>query len=238
MASLLSALITQARYTLDESTATFWSDAELLAYATDGIKDLWRGVLDLNQGHFVVVDDTNVSLASGATSLTGVPSDVFRIESLEVRDLTSTNAIQDLSFEPRRINDADFQSARSLSAVDASGRVVYYVILNAGAPVGAPTILTAPPLNAAVDLRLVYTQSIGALTTASNNPIPGDSDHAVVSWIVAHALAKEREDRRPHPDWIAMYASDKKNLLTALTPRQVQEPEVADALFEPYAWMW
>ena len=234
MATLLSDILTQARYTLDESTATFWSDAELLSYAVNGVKDLWKAILDLNQGHFVVVDDSNVSLVANTSTLTGVPTSVFRVESLEVRDLTSANTVQNTTFRSKPINHADFQSARSLGAVDPSGREIYFWLLNAGAPVGAPTIEVAPQISAALNLRLVYTQTIGALTSADNNPIPGDSDHALIAWVVAHALAKEREDRRPHPEWIAMYASDKKNLLTALTPRQTQDEEVAEAFFEPW----
>jgi hypothetical protein len=236
VATLLSSIITNARYTLDESTAVFWSDAELLVYAIDGVRDLWRAILDLNQGHFVVIDDSNVSLAANSSSLDGVPTDVFRVETLELRDLTTAGVVQGTTFEPRRLNDADFQSARSLGAVDAGGQQIFYSLLNAGAPIGAPTIEIAPQVTSAIDLRLVYTKSLGTLTSGDNNPIPGDSDHAIQAWVVAHALAKERDDRKPHPEWLAVYASDKKNLLTALTPRQVQEPEVAEALFEAWSW--
>ena len=236
MATALSAIITNARYTLDEGTAAYWTDAELLVHALDGVRDLWRAILDLNQGHFTVIDDSNVSLAASTATLTGVPTDVFRIESLEVRDLTTANSVQDMIFMPRRLNDAEFQSARARGDEDPSGQTIYYALLNAGAPVGAPTVEVAPTITSAVNLRLVYTKTLGTLTAGDNNPIPGDSDHAIQSWIVAHALAKEREDRKPHPEWLAMYASDKKNLLTALTPRQVQEPEVADAMFEAWGW--
>lgn len=235
MSTLISAIITNARKHLNEPVADFWSDAELLVHATSGIKDLWRAILDLNENHFVVVDDTHVSLAANSSVLAGVPTDVFRIESLEARDVSVASSVQNLTFSPRRLNDAAFTGARALSAVDPSGQEIYYSLLNAGAPVGAPTVEVAPQVTSAVNLRLVYTQTLGALVAADINPIPGESDHAIEAWVVAHALAKERADRKPHPEWVSVYASDKISLLTSLTPRQVQEPEVAEAFFE--AWM-
>jgi hypothetical protein len=234
MATLISALVTNARTTLVEASAAYWSDAELLVYAIDGIKDMWRGIIDLQQDHFTTQDVALVSLAASSSTLTGVPADVFRVELIEPRVLTTSNAARNVSFEPRSLNHPDFTGARSLGAVDPAGRVIYYAVLGAGSPIAAPIIEVAPQINAALLLRFTYTASIGALTAASNNPIPGDADHAIQAWIIAHARAKEREDRSPDPEWLAIYASDKKNILTALTPRQTQEPDYAEALFESY----
>jgi hypothetical protein len=219
---------------LVEATAAYWTDAELLIHAISGIKDLWKAVIDLNQGHFVTQDVTNVSLAASTQTLTGVPTDVFRVEVIEPRDLTTTNTARNVTFAPRSINHADFTGARSLGTVDPSGREIYFAVLGAGSPTAAPTIEIAPKISTALLLRLSYTAVIGALTAASTNPIPGESDHALEAWIIAYARAKEREDRSPDPEWIAIYASEKKNLLTALTPRQTVEPDVVEALFESY----
>lgn len=234
MATLLSTVITNARYTLNEPTAKFWSDAELLVHAIDGVKDLWKAIIDLGEGHFLTIDETNVSMAADSNTLTGVPADLFRVELLEVRDLTTANAVQNMTFEPRAVQHPDFTASRGLGSVYPSGRTIYFNVYNAGSPVGTPSILVAPKITSAVLLRLVYTPTIPALTAASNNPIPGDSDHALQAWIIAHAKAKERPDNSPDPEWMAVYASDKQHLLTALTPRQTQEPETAEALFESY----
>ncbi len=139
-----------------------------------------------------------------------------------------------MTFEPRALNHPDFSGARSLGAVDPSGRTIYYAVLGAGSPIAAPTIEIAPKVTTAVLLRLTYTAGLAALTASSNNPIPGESDHALMAWIIAHARAKERADRSPDPEWLAMYAADKAHILSSLTPRQVQEPEVAEAFFESY----
>lgn len=235
MATILSTIITNSRTTLNEPVAAFWTDAELLVYAIDGCKDLWRAILDLNQGHFQTIDDTNVSLAASATTLTGVPADVFRVELIEPRDVTTANTTaRELIFTPKKTNHADWSGARSLGTVDPTYTEVYYSIRNAGSPIAAPAIDVVPKLSAAVNLRLIYTPTLAAMTAASTNPIPGESDHALYAWIVAHARAREREDRKPDPEWVKVYATDKAHLLTALTPRQIQEPEVAEAFFEAY----
>src|SRR4051812_13237299 len=102
MATLISSLISNVRTTpLIEPVANFWTDAELLDHAVNGIKDLWKAILDLNEGHFVTIDETNVSMAASSNVLTGVPADVFRVELIELRDQTSASSVQDVTFEPR-----------------------------------------------------------------------------------------------------------------------------------------
>lgn len=237
MATLLSALETKVRRHLDESTASFWSSDELVGHMNGGIKELWRAINDLHQEHFLTIDASNVSLAASGTQLTGVPSDVFRVHLIEPRDLTSAGAYRHVIFEPRDLNSGDFRRARSFSAVDPSNaQVVFYAIINAGAPVAAPVIKTAPLLSATVPLTLYYVPTISDLTAAGTNPIPGDSDEAIIAWTIAHARAKEREDRSPDPEWLAMYATHKTNLLTALTPRQTQKEEVVEGMFEDESW--
>jgi hypothetical protein len=106
--------------------------------------------------------------------------------------------------------------------------------MGAGGPVVAPTVMVAPKVTAAVNLSLTYVPVLGDLTAASANPIPGESDNAIIAWMVAYARAKEREDRAPDPGWLTIYATEKQNLLVSLTPRQDQEPMVASAFFEEY----
>lgn len=214
----------------------FWTEQELLDILVLGCKDLWRAAIDLHQGHFTTIDETNVSVAASTTTLAGVPADCFRILMLEVRDFSSSNDNRYLTFKPKQYHSAAFQSARADTASNPNVRpaVVYYDILNAGSPVAAPSIVIAPTLPSAINLRLVYVHVLATLAETDNNPIPGESDNALISWGVAWARAKEREDRMPDPAWLATYATDKQSLLTALTPRQEQEEEVVEGLFDGF----
>ena len=115
--------------------------------------------------------------------------------------------------------------------VNAAG-VIFYDVSGAGTPVGTPTILVAPPLSSALNLRFVYNPSLAAMTTSSTNPIPGESDKALVAYTVAFARSKERDDRSPDPNWIAVYSTEKQSILARITPRQEQEAEYVDGMFE------
>lgn len=232
MATLISSLVSQSRLHLVETSAVYWTDAELVSIINNGIKDLWRRINDLYQDYFVTVDATNMSLAANSSTITGVPTDVFRVVSIEPRVLGQSSPNPGLIFKPRKYTHPDFVQARACPAIDPSGAIIFYTVMNPGAPVGAPTIRLAPQVTAAVNLTVVYNHVLAAVTTADNNPIPGESDNALIAWCVAYARAKERDDRAPDPEWIAVYGTEKTNLTVQLTPRQVQEPEVVEGFFE------
>lgn len=234
MATTIASIITDARVELKEPVASFWTDAELLGHFKKGVNDLWGAIVDLNQEHYLTVDTSNVSLAASSDSLTGVPSDCFRVELIEPRNTTSSGTTPDVLFWPRDYKSAPFRNARQLTAQDPLGGLdIYYALSQAGSPIGAPVVLTAPQVTSAVLLRFVYTPGPGsnALTVNSVNPIPGEADNALMAWMIAYGRAKEREDRSPDPNWLAIYATEKQSLLVRMTPRQTQEPDVVEDIF-------
>jgi len=236
MATPLSALETQAREHLNEDTASFWSSAELIQILNNGIKDLWGMILDLNQEHFLTIDVTNVSLAVNSSTLTGVPADVFRVHLIEPLTTTPGATGAGVLFEPADYNSHKFINARQVTAQDPSGGLkVYYTLSQAGAPVGAPTVHVAPQLSTALNpLRFVYVPTLAAVAANANNPIPGESDNALIAYCVAFARAKEREDASPDPQWLGVYKTEKAGLNVRLTPRQTQEPEIVEDLYGAY----
>lgn len=235
MATTLSSLETVVRRHLKESSANFWSSAELVQHFNDGIQNLWGAVIDLFEEHYLTIDVTNVSLAVDGTSLTGVPADTYRVHLIEPRDTTSSGTAPHTIFVPREYNSPEFANARAISAQDpGSGLRIYYQVTGVGYPVGTPTIQTAPKISTALNLRFVYVPGIGVKVAADDNPIPGQSDQALIAYCTAFALAKEQEDKMPHPGWLTIYKTEKDNIMTRLTPRQQQEPVVVDGLFD--AW--
>ena len=243
MATALSSIETQARRHLNETTASYWSSAELIDIINNGIKDLWRPIVDLKEEHYLVWDITNVSMAANTGTLTGVPEDVHKVYLIEPRDVSSDSDNKNLHFEPLDWNHLRFRAARTLDAVSPSNNVIYYAPMGAGAPVDYDsdtvagtnfTIRVAPQVSTAVNLSLGYVPTLPAFTSAQEHPIPGEADQALINWTVAWAMAKERPDRDPHPKWIAVYATEKQNLLQALGLRQLQEPQIVDAFFEQY----
>lgn len=233
MATAIVDLIAQARKKLlEESEAddSFWTDDELYDIARHGIQDLWGRILDVHGEHYITIDETNVTLAASTGYLSGVPTDVFRVLLIEPRDTTTSGNNRRVMFFPRKYNHPDMINARTRDAMDPTvTQDIYYTVSGAGAPTGAPTIYCAPQISDAMNIRLVYNPTIEISAT---NPIPGQSDHALIHWIAAHARAKEREDRSPDPNLLAIYTTEKENVLVRITPRQEQETECVEDLFK------
>ena len=232
MATTLTTLETVTRRHLKESSASFWSSAELVQHFNDGIQNLWGAIIDLYEEHYITIDVTNVSLAADATSLTGVPSDTFRVFLIEPRDTTSAGTAPNTMFRPKRYNSPEFANARAMTSQEiGSGLVVYYAVQGAGYPVGTPTITTGPKISTALNLRFVYVPGIAAKVAANDNPIPGQSDQALIAYCTAWALAKDREDKMPDTGWLSIFKTEKDAILGRLKPRQEQEEWVVDDLF-------
>jgi hypothetical protein len=234
MATFLSSLETQARRHLIEQAASFWSSPEMIDLANIGIKDLWRDTVDLKAEHYMRVNNTDVTFPANATTLLGLPADVHKVIIIEPRDLSTSSANVGLMFRPKDYNHKDTIGARSMAAIDPASSTIYYSITGQGGPVNAPVIYCAPKVNSSVNISFAYVPTLSPLTAGDANPIPGESDNAVIAWMVAFARAKEREDRSPDPNWLAVYATEKAHLLQSLGLREYQEPQFVDALFEQY----
>ena len=233
MATQISTVVDLARVHLMEETASFWTDAELTSHVVMGIRDLWRDTVDLKQEHYLTVSET-VILEANLSQLSGVPTDVHKIYLIEPLDTSESSVNRGLTFEPRDYNDKRFIGARGLSAISPTGGVIYYAITGQGGPVNAPVIRIAPQVTSQVALSFAYVPTLGQLTANSIIPIPGEADDALVAWTVAFGRAKEREDRSPDPNWIAIYNTNKIHLLQSLGLRQLQESQFVNALFEEY----
>jgi hypothetical protein len=228
-------LLAATRRKLLETSAVFWTDAEIYEQISAGVKDLWRAIANQHQDYFWAQDAT-ISFAADATTITA-PASCTIVLGLEPADPASYPSMH---FFPTRYTDPKMTSARSASASDpGSYGTGYYAITGKGAPGGSgPTIHVAPRVSSAVLLRLIYVPTcvvFSASTASTENPIPGESDQAIVNYAVAYALCKEREDGSPDPGWLALYATEKESILTFTAPRQDDEPDVAEAVFEPYS---
>jgi hypothetical protein len=235
MATTLSSLETVVRRDLKEASASFWSQAELLQHFNDGIQNLWGAIIDLFEEHYVTVDETNVSLAAEGTQLTGVPADTFRVHLIEPRDTTSAGTAPSTIFIPKEYNGTEFANARAMTSVTpGSGVKIFYQVTGPGYPVSTPVVRTAPKLSSALNLRFVYVPGIPVKVIGDDNPIPGQSDRALHAYCMAFALAKEQEDKMPHPGWLQVFSTEKNSVLQRLTPRQTQEVQVVEDLFGAY----
>lgn len=238
MSVQISTIQTLVRERLDEPVPRYWSEAELTDIIVAGVRDLWRSIVDLKAEHFLTVNETDVFLEANSSTLLGVPSNVYKVYLVETLDVSENDRNRGIVLSPLDYNHPHFIDARSRNAINLSqldGETIYYAITGAGGPVNAPVIYIAPQVTARRALRFTYIPTLPpSLTGADVVPIPGESTNALVSWGVAYARAKEREDRAPDPGWLALYGTEKMSILEGLGLRQLQEGTYVDAVFENY----
>lgn len=238
-ATPIASILRQVRVKLLEKRARFWQDDELKDIFKLGVIDLWGAILDLHQDHYFKVLDENspnpVTLKSGENKLSNVPEDCFRVMLIEPASTDILDSTGGVVFAPRKYQHPDFITARTMGTLDSAvtAGMIYYDVTGPGAPVAAPVILTAPKIANDLTLRFAY---YPMLEVEDINPVPGGSDNALIAWTVAYALAKEgpQGQRTPDPGWLAVYATDKQTILTRMTPRQEQEAETVDGLFDNF----
>lgn len=222
-----------------EPTARFWTDAELGEMGRAGAIDMWGHVIDLHQDHYLKIDETSAVLKAGDLYISGVPADCFRVQTIEPKVITETGdatGSSSVRFVPKAFKHPDFMAARALSSQSLGwSRPIYYQLSGVGAPISAPTILTAPRLDSDLALRIAYNPTLEWPGIGGMNPVPGDSDNALFYWIVAHARAKDNEQRIPDPAWYGLYTQERDKILVRLTPRQEQESEVVEDFFSGYS---
>lgn len=235
--TLVSSLLYSVRQTLKETApvqAPFWNDQELIDIVNRGAKDLWRAIVDLYEHHFLTINDTDVFIQANSSVLMGVPDDCYRVVLIEPRVIGGSSPNPGLIFKPLHWQDGRFQNARALSAASPNNQVVYYDQHTQGAPVGAPVVRIGPQLSDSVLLTIAYNHTLAVFDEDDTNPIPGESDNALIAWTVAYARAKERDDTAPDPKWLQVYNTEKMNLIKQIPPRQIQEPEFVEGMFEGY----
>jgi hypothetical protein len=237
-ATTIASIIRQVRQQLLETKPgkRFWQDDELTDILKLGVMDLWGAMLDLHQDHyFKVVEDGSCYQGASKTALTGVPDDCFRVMLIEPLDTTITDTTGGVVYAPRKYNHPDFITARTLGSLDSAvtAGIIYYDVTGPGAPIAAPVIRVAPIISTDLTLRLAY---YPMLEVEDINPVPGGSDNALKAWTIAFALAKEgpQGQRTPDPGWLAVYANEKQTILTRSTPRQEQEADTVDGLFDNF----
>jgi hypothetical protein len=242
MATLISTIIANARIDLlanggvlaGGSDDDYWTDDELLTHFQNGAKDMWRSILDLYKGHFLTVDITHMSIAADNPLVQGVPTNLFRVDLIRPLNIGFQSGSRGLIFKyVDNVTHPRFVQAQAFGSVAARNNVIWYTVINAGAPTAAPDIMIAPTLSEALNpLYVVYGPILGTMSSGSNNPIPGESDKALQAYVAAFARCKDREDRSPDPEFISIYATEKKSILTALTPRSIQDVETVVGMWE------
>ena len=213
---------------LDEATASFWTQAQLLIFANRAKDRVASEVRKLRHVYFTVTRSSTdgsltilaeTYLASSFAIVAGtrtytLPPDFMSMQLIE----TITSGYEDVRFVYRPLNHPDMRSA--LAYVGNIAPSTFYFTIS-----GERTLRVVPPSDTALDLRITYIQQFADLSADSDElTMPYPLYMAVEHYAVASAMMMDRD-----PNSAAHEARARAiiNEVVAADVRQDQDIEVA-----------
>ena len=222
-----SDLRTSVRFNVDETTASFWSDARLNNCLERAVDRVWTEVRKLDGDYFMTTrtstdgsltilgetyDAASFGITAGTTTSITLPPDFADMRLME----TVTTGYENVRWHYRKLSDPDF---RTLRAIPDQVTPAYFIFTI----VDERTLVYTPLSNTSLTTRITYTQVQPVLATdATELEMPHPLYMAVEQFATAHALAQDR-----NPDAAAWEAMGRSTIATVFGAhsRQRQDPE-------------
>lgn len=230
----LSDLRLAIRDNLDESTAAFWTNAQLNRYINRAKDRVWVEVRKLKADYFVAnrastdgtvtilgesYDTASFQIPVGATFTRTLPHDFAEMKRIEV----ITTDFEDVQFYHEDYTSPRFRALRAITD-DLSPDAFLFDI------VAERTLVYAPRSDTALDLRIWYVQATADLTTDTDTlEIPWPLYKAVEEYATAGALKMDRD-----PNAAVWEASGNATIANTIGghARQTQDPEFVESYLE------
>jgi hypothetical protein len=224
---------TNIRLVLDETTASFWTNAALLVYANQAKDRVWNEVRGQREDYFLksvasgdgasvsqlgeTYDASGLAVTASGTELT-LPIDFAEFRLLQV----TTSGYEHVQFKLVRLNDPRFRAAlEETTAQDPSG---FYAAL-----VNRRTLRYAPLSNTALATKLSYVyQPIDLSADGDSLDMPYPLELAVEWYTIATALL---QDRAPEA---AVFEQRARAVIAEVTGAQSRQSQ--DPIFVQDAW--
>lgn len=222
------------RDVLDESSASFWTDAQLLRYLNRAKDRVWSRIRELKDDYFDVVRSStdgaltilgesyaasSFKIVAGTTDYV-LPPDFVEMRLIEV----ITSGYEWVPFTFKRLNDPAFRSYRTLTDNLGPSEFLFTLFKE------PPAMSVVPKSDTALDLRLTYVQMIPDLASDTDRlALPHPLYLAVVDYATALALKQDRS-----ADAAAYEASGDKIVAEAFgaSDRQSQDVQTAAGYLE------
>ena len=224
----LSDLRTATRDLLDESTASFWSNAQLTRYINRAKDRVWNRVKALNDDYFIVTR----SSTDGSLTILGetyaassfqiiastrdytLPPDFSEIKLVEV----ITANYEDVRFVYRDLSHPEMRALLEITDNQTPSSFVFDIL-------GERTMRIAPMSNTTLDLRLTYVQAFADLSSDTDTlTMPHPLYLAVEHYATSFAL---RQDRSPDAESYEKSADKIIAEMFGAHHRQTQDVETA-----------
>lgn len=240
----LQDLLDQLRADLDEPTEAVWRDADLTVWLNAGIyrtqsvlkanRDDWQtkrltsldGTVTINGANY---DTANLQVVANTTIYT-LPPDMLEIRVLQPLNQSDRDA--GLSFLPRDFGDPDFQSALRLSSAVTQARYMYEIM-------GLNQLVIMPTPSQTIETELYYISFAGNLALEDSiTSVPPFAYSTVKAYAYYRALRsiQHTDTARAYQ----MFQDEKEELKSYAKPRQSQDPQFAEGVFDEYdqSWLW
>lgn len=177
---LLSEVLTLVRSSLDETTAGFWSNTELIAWVNAGVRDIARRTE-------IFIKNANVAVSANTQDYV-TPFDMLRINRIEFEP-NGSDTIYHLEYRDANNMEDVWQNAQKT----AKGTPTYFTIWGS---FPYNWIKLWPTPSAAGVLHVYYYASPAAVTTLSDAvSIPAGWEDALIDYCEYKALRKARDTR-------------------------------------------
>ena len=231
----LSDLRLRVRDQLDESSASFWTDAQLNRYINRAKDRVWNRLKAANEYYCTVTRTSNdgaltiqgESYTASAFRIVAGTSDYVLPPDLDTLSIIEciTSGYEDLTFTRIDINDPEFRAARSLTDNQTPGGEIFFDIINE-----PPSMRIVPKLSTTLDLRITYVATLADLSSDTDRlTLPNPLYLAVCDYATMFAL---RQDRSPDA---GTYESSGDKIIAekfGADFRQTQDVQVARGFLE------
>jgi hypothetical protein len=233
----LSDMRTLVRDQLDESSASFWTDAQINRYVNRAKDRVWNRLKAANEYYCTVTRTSNdgsltiqgesynassFRIVAGTTDYT-LPPDFEQLSSIE----SISSGLESVFFTQLDMNDPEFRALRTLTDNQSPWDEVIFDII--GEP--AQLRLAVKP-DVTMDIRLTYVQTLADLSADGDRlTLPNPLFQSVADYATMFALRQDRS-----PDAGTYEASGDKILAEffGANMRQSQDPQVV----RPYLEAW
>jgi hypothetical protein len=228
-------LLLDVRTNLDENTASFWTDTQLISYIDQAQHVVWTEVKKLKGDDYFDIernstdgtvtiltenyDCASFAIAASTTNYT-LPPDVAEVKLIDC----ITSGYEHVRFVFKDRAHPDFRAARQIvETLDPS--VGFYCDL-----MGERTLVIAPKSNRALDLRLSYMPILGTLTATTDTlQVP----HAL--WLAVLDIATKRAQMKDRDSSFIMWEEEAQATIARFfgsNARQTSDPMIVQGLFE------
>ena len=227
----LSDLRLAIRDNLDESTAAFWTNAQLNRFINRAKDRAWTEVRKLKSDYFLTnrvstdgtvtilgesYDTASFQIPTGNTFTRTLPPDFTEMKRIEV----TTSTYEDVQFQHVDYAHPEFRALRSITDDQSPDYFIFDIVAER-------TMVYAPRSDTALDLRIWYVPIVADLTTDTDTlEMPWPLYKAVEEFATSGALKMDRD-----PNAAVWEASGNATVANAFGAhaRQIQDPEFVES---------